>query len=105
MAALGVAGGELGGGGVAGAGQNGHPGRVSARAWVREHAHDAENPMAGSVRRAKAVTGKRSGGAATRHSGEQRSGGAERGRGRKQDREVLYHSAELQRRSNGEGEQ
>ena len=32
-------------------------------------------------------------------------GRAERGRGRKQDREVLYHSAELQRRPNGEEEQ
>jgi len=31
-AALGAAGGELGGGRVAGAGQNGHTGRVSARA-------------------------------------------------------------------------
>ena len=49
-AALGAAGGELGGGGVAGAGQNGHPGRVSARAYVGEHARDAANPMAGLVR-------------------------------------------------------
>ena len=61
--------------------------------------------MAGSARRAKVVTGEHSCGAVARHSGEQKSGGAERGRGRKQDREVLYHSAELQRRSNGEEEQ
>ena len=61
--------------------------------------------MAGSARRAKVVTGEHSCGAAARHSGEQKSGGAERGRGRKQDREVLYHSAELQRCPNVEEEQ
>jgi len=50
-AALGAAGGELGGGGVTGAGQNGHPGGVSAWDWVREHAGVTANAVASSGRR------------------------------------------------------